>query len=931
MDDKLKEDKRMEIIEHIRKNSEQVLRLRNELKNKGFLNPITTKEQANEFLQLIAQFNIECERDVTRLRLSAQEQAENLEIFNTEIKRINDEIRSINISKGELDNLDQESGDEKELRARQIKATVFGDEELEAEWDERVQRFYSHRRDGLPAKYISKETGEEREIEFSSMEEYEQFAEDTKFLNLEDYNKYLRITTMCDSAEERYGEGAGLDLFKSVVDFSEPDFDEYHDLLASDPDKADQWLQNYIGQKKEYVKTFHGFTNEHAVKAETWRTAGSTLKYMKPVKGDLPITTRMGNAVENVLRFFLIRKPEFSKVNQNGEKVKTTGRGILTLATDAAVIGGVAATAILAPAALPAIGIGYAARGVVTIANKVRGRIEYKKHKDVIDANLPTLGHSTSTDKEIIRKTYYRDKIKEEKGKLNILDVISSWRKAAITDRITPWGRKRARETEQKIVDERIALSNAVIDERTNAVRINAKNNLQIAEQNQITRQENTRKEAMTDRTYNDIVKDPDSINIDETLGKVARNAVVRANRQDKYNDFSENVNPNSTVNTEHKYLKENPEMKQTQNLGDVSNKGGTIANTAITEEQKYTSRKVRQDRVNRVWTMVLSTLGKVGLDYALTGFKKDVTIKEPKKITTQEKQPDQQKWVEGGSHEEPVHDVKITKEFGTDDISKGADSDIGLNDVYDFGGQISKGARKLDVDAVALRIKDANGKTIGDASFAESATNLRALGEKVPQVFSKDGSIDISHLSYPEIGEVLKATNPTQFKRYLDSIGLDENASMDEIMKVAIERGDLFTQTKVLEGWRQVLPANLKEKIEEVIVDTMNVKNPGHYETIPGGFKDVVKTVYENHTDHVFDPTLLRDSALEGLAAGTGITMADSLHEAIQPTRRVDEGTFEERNPYFFISKIASKQAEKLKQQRREQENRNQDDNEER
>ena len=131
---------------------------------------------------------------------------------------------------------------------------------------------------------------------------------------------------------------------------------------------------------------------------------------MIPVK-DLKKKKKIGAATENVFRFFGLRKPEFTRIDENGNKVKDIKGGIMTLATDALVVGGVAAAGIFGgPMGLAAVGTAYAAKGLVTAGNLVAGGITKARHKDDIESNRPTPYVVSKDDREVARKNYYRSK-----------------------------------------------------------------------------------------------------------------------------------------------------------------------------------------------------------------------------------------------------------------------------------------------------------------------------------------------------------------------------------------------------------------------------------------------------------------------------------------------------------------------------------------
>ena len=856
--------RKIEVLEKIRKNVMGIERLHETAKKWGLTREITTSFQCKNFERFLMEYDENIKKYMKSLKIRNIEYQENIEILDREISNISDEIETIKIAGKGCASLENESKREKELRAEQIRATIFGNENIEKEWDERVKRFYSHKVNKEEYTYIHKNidgTSEVRMIDYQTILEYENIEEDAYFLNLEDYKKYLESISMYDSAEKKYGKGAGLEIIKKVNKFEGKEFEEYINLVQNNPLKADEWLKHYVEDMREYVKTFHGFTNKYAVKAETWKTSGSTLKNMKPVRGNIPTSKKITNGIENAFQFFGIKRPELYKVNSDGTKVATPGKATITILADAGIIAGITTTAVLAgPIGIATWGAAYAAKGIVTVTNVVRGNIEYKKHKEVIDANLPTLGNYSNDDKEIVRKTYYREKLKEAKGKdLNLWNMFTTWAHAK-SDRLF-FRKNSARKVEEKYVADKIKLSNFAIDERTERTKENFNFNFNMAQQNQWLRQQE----------------------LERSKGQ---------------------------------------QMAITSSLKDVSNKGNTVASTAISVEQKYKARQQYQDRVNKIWTLILTVGMKIGLDTIKTGFREQVTTQkevpiEKKEIVQETKTiPGRKKWVNGSNTYKPIFGQKKIKKLNVDqnigelDYSKKCASSI-----YEGYQTFTKNrSNSDDIVGIVLKTKDSNGMTI-EVSLAKEG-----MGLTTNHVHSLT-NVDISKLSIKDAIEHLKISDPDNYRKYVNAIGLKENASAEEIGKIALEQGQFFKQSSKLEGWSEVLPGNVNERTETFLQGMQEIHNPGHWEQLPDVTKAVyiektVKTVEKiSETKKVFSSYMLGKTTLGGLGVGTVIEGVDQAHDGLETKNNLADRDFEEKTVHFFTSRIVSNQAKKMRQ----------------
>lgn len=796
--------------------------------------PIQTEEDLKEFVAFMNELFNTSYDEIKKLGQQINEQEENREIFQREIDKIEKELETIAQARKGIGATKAEADQEKALRAKQIRADMHGDEKLKKEYNERFQRFYSHKVTRT-AQYIDAD-GNPKDVEFETIEDYPEYEEDAYFLDLHDYRTFLEATTLYrNSGNDEKALGA--------------------DRIAAIQQDG-KLLEEVISEKEHYVSTFHGQSNKYKIKAENYMTAGSTLKSMIPLKGLSPMK-KVGAGIENTFRFFGIRVPKFTRLDENGQKVSDIKGGVTTLLVDAAVVGSVAAAGIIGgPAALSAIGIGYAAKGVVTAGNRVAGRITRRKHADEIENNIPTPYENNKDAREVARKDYYRRV--EGRGKL------SSWLRAK-NDRI--FARKRAEETEEKIIEERIAESDAAIDARTETARNALAHNLQQANKNQSVREENFRIVSQGKNTYNDIVRDPDSVDMAQTTSIIAQNAAVQS-----HGNHGRDVNPDSDQPHQNQYVKDEEPLGKTDDLLDIKTKGGTVAAVSVTEEERYTGRQQKQDRINKVATIILTAAGKLGLDVI-----RGKTLKHWDEYKTRR-----------GPDKTETYDITETKTVTEveipDKVSDVQVSTDGLNDIYDVGGVISQGNTGTinDVGAATLDYVAEDG-TRYTVEIAQKGLGFLKRMNGVGHVHELvDG--DLSQMTIQQLFSKLASGDPTHWPSFIKAIGM-ENATQKEIIEFCMKKGLLSLQDKAMSGWQRMIPAKITEKvIEEVVGQGIR--------TVPG---DLITDVI-HHT--AVDPWKIAKAAAEGAAAGAAIKAADDLHEAAHQTKKRQPGTFEQRSP---------------------------------
>lgn len=821
---------------------------------------ITNAEQVAQFenflQEYINQFNVQ----VDRIRGEIREQKENAGIFRDEIDTIREEQRSLEIAEAGVEGLREKKEAENQLRNEQIRASLLGaSPEMKKEWNERFARFYSHKKI-VTGIYINAEN-QEQEIEYETIEDYPEMEEDAYFLNLEDYKKYLEVTT-------KYKNSNGDERVLG------PEIQELMQMAEErQPGGGKKLLDATMEDMEKYVATFHGHTNKYKIKYDTYKTGGSTLKSMIPVKNLTP-AKKAAAVTSNIFRYFGLRMPKFTRIDENGQEVKDIKGGLLTLGTDALVVGGaVAAGVIGGPWGLAALGTAYAAKGVVTLGNLAAAGITKRRHKYEIENNIPTTMEEEPDKKEqeVARRDYYRTV--EEKGRF------SSWVKAK-SDRY--FRRKRGNETLEKIVAKRQAESQKANDEKYDGVIETAQANVEKAQRNQQRRSDNYRKTVLGENAYNDIVRDPDAVDLDEAESIIAQNAALGSRGR-----TGRDVNPNSQVAATHQYVKDEEPLEITEKLQEVKEKGGTIASTAITEEQRYRARKEKQDNRNRVATIILSMVGKMGIDYLRTGFKVQTTEEIPAKYEKREIMADQDKMPD------KLSELDL-KEAGANDVYEYQSSTSNAGDIINSG----QPENLNDAAAAAVQYIDKSGNEVV-ASIAQ-----KGLGYTTKHVHSLING-NISDMSPTELVEAFQQADPTNFGRIIQDMGL-QGKTAEEIAKALIKGGNLHLQGKSMQGWQNVLA----DSIKTVKVGT-------------GQYEDVLVQVAQTIPKVVFSPGKIAEAAAVGAAAGTGIAVTEALHEAAHRTNRVSPGTFEQTTPNLrnYFAQVVREGQEALNRAKREQE----------
>ena len=865
----------VKLYEQLRQNFIAVGR-EDQLKEMGIDHEIKTPEDLEKMKQFFGAYKASVNEGRKRIKASIAELKENAQVFQTEIKRIEHEKQTLEIVGESPEELEAKSAARKELRKKLLEASITPEKDLTDEqielldsWQEASKRFLDSK-STREYTYIDRD-GKEQVLTVDTIAEYEGYKEDIEFLGVPAYKENLEQLSAYEQTQDPYVFG--------------PEVGKAYDEAEAEREGAGaEVLERIMADKKKYIETFNGIPNPHKVKYENWKTAGSTLKGMKPVSRDLPMPTRAKNALENVGRFLGIRVPKFTRLDEHGNEVKDVKGGIATLALDGLVVGAVTASTV---AVGPALAVaGYAAKGIVTLGNRIAARVEYSRHKDEIDNNVPVINQADRNAREVARKEYYR-----EQGDNRFV----AWAKAKSDKYFT---RTRERETEAAIVEGLTSEFNEAEDTRTAAL----KENLEIARANQDARQSRQRQVAMGANTYNDIVRDPDSVDMEAATAAIARNAALEANKPET---GREDVNAGSKAQRRSQYVKAKTPLDKTSDLDEAAFEDATDGPvSAITAEQIYTGRKQHVDRLNKVLTAITAAGLKFGYTAWKDGFTKTDVIHHDAEYREDVVHHD----AEYGEVETPVTETRFDTSKTLEELRQ------------NYAGKTAEEYYSVSGGEAGARTEALVDRGITAGWF----DNKSQWGT---------GISDTQGLSAPTLTERLADSNligangmlrqDITVQQLLDAMGC-KNPDLSTLDGIYCSVGDKY--------WVK-LSDLMQGMTKDVVVGT--TKSTG---LIRGAWDETVQTLVKDAWDEeikTFAPELIGKAIKDGALAGAAIGAADALHEAVQTTYidgatpgRPEEVTPEAKDSFEAIAKKLQEQANKEKQdrERREKEEREDD-----
>ena len=914
-----KEDK-LKALEMLRKNFFNSEKFKTQMTEAGF-----DKELTEENMEKFAEFFEKFQKDTVLTLRNMQEEAHQIDysikVLAYEIDIIQRGQQAELAAKDDGKAIRDEVEEDKKLRDAQIAATMFGNPEMEAKWDETVKRFCSHRKVADKTFEVKKSDGTVVKVNYDTIEDYDGREADAHFLNLDDYKKFLELVTAYDNAE-KVEKGLGLKLAKEKFDFftDNPKFAAAYRKLRTEKgqEAADRLLLEYINEKKEYVKTFHGLTNRDAVKYATLRTAGSTLTAMRPVRGNLPVPVKAGNAVANVFRFAGLRWPFVTKVDANGDK-KIDAKGSLgRAAVDLLVFGFGAAAIASGPVGIATWGAAYGIRGIVTAGNVIAGHNYYKKHKDVIDAGYPTLAEPPEYVKEVSRRDHYREQIMQKTGKpgVGIFRTITTWAHAK-SDRL-PF-RKAAREaTNKAVVEAQQGRMHTEIDEDAERRIEVSKKNAELAQKNRDIRNSNKEKEARSQVSYNSVFRNPDQTRTDAMLGDVAVNAALRSRGASTRIDLGDDSLGTAEQVGAGRYKRPDEVLEQTSEMQAVpKNKTTMNAVTAITEEEHYKGEKEHRDFWNRAITIPATILAGMGIRAAYNKWFIESRVKDPGT-------PETEKTVH--------HDAETKREW----VDGHKEQQTVQKEVTDYSTQYDLKGRSLEDVTAANDGKQVTGYNVVSGGKRGPQTVTISKDDKITAMWQDDGS-----KWGTGVGDTAGLNQNTGFiDRTVETAMMDGNGVMNQTLKVdqlvkAVGEGKVDPATldgtyvsigdncwvslkKLMEGMTTEVPTGTR--IETI---TQDVFVPGKWiEKIIPASDEIIKVpgtpaTYEDVVNWQLVLESLGRSAMAGAAVG-----AIDLQEAAKETVRTSKdgigrngGRFTDRNGILArSSEIMSKMVEQQK-----------------
>lgn len=253
---------------------------------------ITTRKETERFKDFREDFFDRVNSYLEQVNEQIDNEIENQQIFSREIEIILEEQKNIEMLENKTNGLEEKANKEKELRIKQIKATIFEDEQLEKEYAQRFKRFYSCKQK-IQTYYID-ENNEKQELIYETIKDYPEYEEDILFLNLEDYRRNLEtVSKFRNSGDDIYALG-----------------EEFVYLLENQPDKqkAIEEYRRKIKEGEKYIETFNGKANNYKVEYKKYNNAVEPLKGMVPVK-DLTLMQKVKSATLNM--FGIIKNSQY--------------------------------------------------------------------------------------------------------------------------------------------------------------------------------------------------------------------------------------------------------------------------------------------------------------------------------------------------------------------------------------------------------------------------------------------------------------------------------------------------------------------------------------------------------------------------------------------------------------------------------------------
>lgn len=402
--------------------------------------------------------------------------------------------------------------------------------------------------------------------------------------------------------------------------------------------------------------------------------------------------------------------------------------------------------------------------------------------------------------------------------------------------------------------------------------------------------------------TYNDIVRDPDSVDMEAATAAIARNAALEANKPET---GREDVNAGSKAQRRSQYVKAKTPLDKTSDLDEAAFEDATDGPvSAITAEQIYTGRKQHVDRLNKVLTAITAAGLKFGYTAWKDGFTKTDVIHHDAEYREDVVHHD----AEYGEVETPVTETRFDTSKTLEELRQ------------NYAGKTAEEYYSVSGGEAGARTEALVDRGITAGWF----DNKSQWGT---------GISDTQGLSAPTLTERLADSNligangmlrqDITVQQLLDAMGC-KNPDLSTLDGIYCSVGDKY--------WVK-LSDLMQGMTKDVVVGT--TKSTG---LIRGAWDETVQTLVKDAWDEeikTFAPELIGKAIKDGALAGAAIGAADALHEAVQTTYidgatpgRPEEVTPEAKDSFEAIAKKLQEQANKEKQdrERREKEEREDD-----
>lgn len=753
--------------------------------------------------------------------------------------------------------------EDRKAKAHQDNVDKFrGNDEKARQYREKFLKFRSHIKEA-DLQYKDR-NGRIVTVRGKTLESYPGMEADLEFLQLPTYKERIERISMYSATKDLYAYN--------------PELARRLDSATTDAERKaiKEEIKIQFNLDRDYVRTFHGAQNRTRMQYESYMNAGSALKSMVPLKTADTFGGKLAIAAQNVGRYTGLKIPRFTRIDENGNKVRDIKSGLVALGGDAIIIGGTIAF----PAAM---GLAYGAKTIGVLGMRAYGRFYKHKHKDEMD--IPTPYTQTAGARRAARESKYK-----EDGH----SAIGSWARAVL-DNVRPAHRKAV---EQEIIDKRNEEIDKSIEDQyiKGAIKQDARER-EIAEENEIIRKRLHDQVRRSGEVYNDIYRDPDSA-VKRTVDLRVSEATALGLGGEDISDpsrisFTDSRDPRSTNFAKAKL---SVVAKVKRAIRDDTVYGERIGETVWTSsiENKDVAKSItRTTDVKRRIVTVLAGLGLRGIGKAIND-QKTVEYETKEGTGRYEK-------VKVGEHQEQgdiigYNQKTVTRPSGIDDVSLGdlerqGDASWGAfnsgpNYASGYHPDVAFRAGDDTIQGIALKFPDpVTGKTV---RFSISSSDIGDIVHNNPnlheftQVYS-DGHLGLSPTTkLSEIKDFI--TDPSVRQAYDSYLAQYSQADQVDKMLDTLEFAWGRSESVIGRGWTS---SEVLDRAREVVEQVIDYSDPiyGEMKIVDDyALQEIMQTVMK--TKEITDPTLhaLKD-AFEKAGLATALQqLGEATAETAQP-----------------------------------------------